>query len=160
MLPSQHIFNPSNTSKTEEMRAKRTNSSSTTTANVALKRPRSDQFNYNANNSDHNDLDEPLSTRRGRRNLIPTRRHEIVLEEPPGWKRRVAAPAILATNQQESHHIPGRRRRNTSAQFGQCRYEQFSSTSNEAQNVPPLQQSKHYLSMMADQINEVVSRYF
>jgi hypothetical protein len=90
MAPGQHIHNPSTFSRLEEQRVKRMNANNSSSQNTgsstlppAVKRSRNN-LGDSAHNSDHNDLDEPLSTRRARRNIIATKRHEIVVEEPAG----------------------------------------------------------------------------
>jgi hypothetical protein len=85
MVPTLHIHTPATVSKNEEQRAKRQNitgPSSNTLESTGVPVKRSRNGLDLSRNSNHHDLDEPLSTRRVRRNIVPTKRHEIVMEEP------------------------------------------------------------------------------
>ncbi|KAI6243289.1 putative Scm-like with four mbt domains 2 [Aphelenchoides fujianensis] len=75
-----HLYNPAPVNKQEELRARRQNTNGA--AAPPAKRTRSDLALLHENAADPNadDLNEPLSTRRARRNIVQTKRHEIVID--------------------------------------------------------------------------------
>ncbi|KAI6198373.1 putative Scm-like with four mbt domains 2 [Aphelenchoides fujianensis] len=75
-----HLYNPAPVNKQEELRARRQNTNGA--AAPPAKRTRTDLALLHENAADPNadDLNEPLSTRRARRNIVQTKRHEIVID--------------------------------------------------------------------------------
>lgn len=170
MLPGMHIHNPANISKLEEQRAKRQNLGAGTTMSSAsgsrVQHPRNELGTI----ADHNDLDEPLSIRRARRQITATKRHEIIIEEPPAWRRRQMASqpfTNLPAHSSSTFVNPlqqQRRKRTVSNDYGSSSsFDPSSVFAKQArfgtQNVPPrtARTQKDHLMEMTQKVDETVS---